>query len=48
MGEIKMPRGVKSNVYLDDIVIYSEGQTEGSLSYMSDRLHYYVEGVDGG
>ena len=47
VGEIKMPLGIKSNVYLDNIVIYSEGQTEGSLSYMSDRLHHYVEGVDG-
>ena len=46
MGEIKMPPGIKSNVYLDNIVIYSEGQTGGSLVYMSDRLHHYVEGTD--
>ena len=47
VGDIKMPWGVKSNVYLDDIVIYSEGETEGSLSYMSQPLHHYVQGVDG-
>ena len=48
MGETKtkMPPGIKSNVYLDDIVIYSEGQTGGSLAYMSDKLHHYVEGKD--
>ena len=42
----KMPPGIKSNVYLDDIVIYSEGQTGGSLTYMSDKLHHYLEGKD--
>ena len=48
MGEIKikMPPGIKSNVYLDDIMIYSEGQTGGSVTYMSDKLHHYVEGKD--
>merc|ERR1712240_39958 len=44
--KIKMPPGIKNNVYLDNIVIYSEGQTGGSLAYMSDKLHYYVEGKD--
>ena len=42
----KMPPGIKSNVYSDNIVIYSEGQTGGSLAYMSDKLHHYVEGKD--
>ena len=42
-----MPQGVKSNVYLDDILIYSEGETGGSLSYMTQPLHHYVQGVDG-
>ena len=47
VGDIKVPRRVKSNVYLDDIIIYSKGETEGSLSYMSQPLHHYVQGVDG-
>ena len=47
VGDIKMPRGGKSNVYLDDIVIYSEGETGGSLSHMTQPLHHYVQGVDG-
>ena len=42
----KIPPGIKSNAYLEDIVIYSKGQTGGSLAYMSDKLHHYVEGKD--
>ena len=44
--KLEIPPGIKSNVYLDNIVIYSGGQTGGSLAYMSDKLHHYVEGKD--
>ena len=47
MGDVRMPRGVKSNVYLDNIVIYSEGETGGSLSHMTQPLHHYVQMKDG-
>ena len=46
VGKMKMPPIIKSNFYLDNIVIYSKGQTGGSLAYMSDKLHHYVEGKD--
>ena len=47
VGDVRMPWGVKSNVYLDNIVIYSEGETGGSLSHMTQPLHHYVQMKDG-
>ena len=42
----KMPPGLKSNIYLDDIVIYSEEQTGGTLAYMRDKVPHYVKVKD--
>ena len=47
MGETKMPPGVKSQVYLDDIMIYSEDPTGLSLTYMEDTMPHYVRKEDG-
>ena len=40
VGETKMPPGIKSIRYLDDILIYSEETTGRSLSYLGDTLPY--------
>ena len=47
VGETKMPPGVKGQVYLDDIVIYSEDPTGRSLTYMEDTMPHYVREEDG-
>ena len=40
MGKTKMLPGVKGQVYLEDIVIYSKDPTSRSLSYMDDTMPY--------
>ena len=47
MGKTKMPPGVKSQVYLEDIVIYSEDPTGRSLTYMQDTMPHYLREEDG-
>ena len=42
MGKTKMPPGIKSQVYLGDIMIYSKDPTGLSLTYMEDMIPYYV------
>ena len=40
VGETKMPPGIKSIIYLDNILVYSEDPTGRSLSYMDDTMPY--------
>ena len=38
--------GIKSNVYIDDILIYSEEQKGGSLAHMRDKVPLYLKVED--
>ena len=46
MGQTKMPPGIKNQVYLEDIVIYSKDLTGRSLTYMEDKMPHYVKTED--